>query len=196
MKDYVRSLKTRKSEDADMSKTVSIIGGGIFQNLEKCRLFFNENKNENQIHLRDHILSLQLLHSASLFAAEKMDCATKRTNQNPETAVETTVEVRGSEELANTYYGRSAGAEDTGSQNSLFGVYAGYFNKNSLNTFAGYGAGRNNQGTSVVGVGCYAGYSNEGEKNIFLDARSGYENTSGAHNTLLGAYSGYKNGSG
>ncbi len=94
------------------------------------------------------------------------------------------------------FAGYSAGATNTGSNNSFFGMLAGAQNTTgSFNTFFGSNAGLRNQtgsGNSFYGVG--AGFFNSGGGNSFFGDSAGDNNQAGSNNTLIGAYADVSSG--
>jgi Chaperone of endosialidase len=77
----------------------------------------------------------------------------------------------GTEGVTNTFYGLSAGASNSGSNNSFFGAASGYYNTTgSLNTSVGRIAGYSNQtGSRNVFLGYSAGSSETGSNKLYID---------------------------
>jgi hypothetical protein len=99
----------------------------------------------------------------------------------------------------NTFAGVSAGAANTGSNNSFFGSGAGSNNtQGSLNSFFGLKAGANNlTGDFNSFFGDTSGVANKtGESNSFFGSLTGTNNLTGSQNSFFGYFVGSSNVSG
>ena len=95
--------------------------------------------------------------------------------------------------IKNSFFGNSAGFQNSGSANSFFGANAGFSNTGSSNSFFGYRAGDLNSGSSNSFFGYEAGLNNSGGGNTFVGTTAGFSNAQGSNNVILGLSAGFSN---
>ena len=97
-----------------------------------------------------------------------------------------------------SFFGNSAGKNNTADFNTFLGFQAGVFNTTgNQNVFIGYDTGAHN--TTSFGntfIGTYAGFNNTAGNNVFVGFRAGRDNTTGGSNTFVGTQAGRNNISG
>ncbi|MCO6499990.1 MAG: hypothetical protein J5I47_06380 [Vicingus serpentipes] len=98
----------------------------------------------------------------------------------------------------NTFFGSTAGQNNTGTWNTFIGSNAGNGNiTGTNNTYIGRDAGAyGSGGGSNVLIGYYAGTSNTNSFNTYVGEQSGANSTSGSYNTFLGRNAGLGNTTG
>lgn len=98
----------------------------------------------------------------------------------------TITEIKASSLTGNSFFGRNAGANATGTNNSFFGAQAGQNNTGVSGTFFGVSAGINNQGNNNSFFGLNCGQNSTGGSNCFFGNNAGVNNTSGIRNASFG----------